>query len=129
MREKFLQHYAVFCTVSGKSLLIRKGHIMYCPICRGECREGFARCLDCDEALVNELPAEPSPEYENLVTILEGDAGSAAVARTTVESAGIKSWIKDEEVHGLFPGMGSTEILVCAEDQQRACKALETTNH
>lgn len=102
---------------------------MYCPICRGEYREGFTRCSDCDEALVSELPAELTPEYENLVTVFEGDAGSAAVARATVENAGIKSWMKDEEVHGLFPGLGSTEILVRAEDQQQAYKALESWNH
>jgi len=53
LREQFLQHYARFCTVSGKRLLIRKGHTMYCPICRGEYREGFSRCSDCDEALVH----------------------------------------------------------------------------
>lgn len=69
------------------------------------------------------------PEYENLVTVFEGDANSAAVARATVESAGIKSWMKDEAVHGLFPGLGSTEILVRAEDQQRAMHALETPTH
>ena len=101
---------------------------MYCPRCRDEYREGFTRCSDCDEALVNELPAEPTPKYENLVTAFEGDAGSATVARATVENAGIKSWMKDEQVHGLFPGLGSTEILVRAEDQQQAQKTLEMRN-
>ncbi|MBP7430514.1 MAG: hypothetical protein GX625_18195 [Clostridiaceae bacterium] len=37
--------------------------------------------------------------------------------------------MKDEAVHGLFPGLGSTEILVRAEDQQRARHALETPTH
>lgn len=129
LREQFLQHYASFRTVSGTRLLIRKGHTMYCPRCGGEYRDDFTRCSDCDEALVSELPAERTPEYENLVTIFEGDAGSAAVARATVENAGVESWIKDEEVHGLFPGLGSTEILVRAEDQQQAHNALETRNH
>ena len=60
------------------------------------------------------------------MTVFEGDSGSAAVARAALEGAGIESWIKDEEVHGVFPSLGSTEILVCEEDEQSALKALET---
>jgi hypothetical protein len=87
---------------------------MYCPLCRAELK------------LVQRLTPEHEPEYEDLVTVFEGDSSGAAVARATVESAGIESWVKDEEVHGLFPNMGSTEILVCSEDAKPALKALET---
>ena len=61
-----------------------------------------------------------------MVTVFEGDANSAVVARAAVENAGVPSWIKDEEVLGLFPGLASTEVLVCAEDEKSALKALKT---
>lgn len=102
---------------------------MYCPKCRMEYREGFTQCSDCDVKLVDDLPPPRAPEYENMVTVFEGDSSSAAVARATVEGVGIESWVKDEEVHGLFPSLGSTEILVCEEDEQSAVKALETPDH
>jgi len=35
---------------------------MYCPNCRGEYREGFTWCQDCDVALVDALPDEPAEE-------------------------------------------------------------------
>jgi hypothetical protein len=74
--------------------------------------------------LVNDLPPEPVPQYENLVTVFEGDSNSALVARTKVADAGIKSWVKDEDVHGLFPSLGSTEVLVRDDDKASALKAL-----
>jgi hypothetical protein len=79
--------------------------------------------------LVNGLPQERVLECEDLVTVFEGDPNSAAAARTAVEGVGIKSWIKDEVVHGLFPSLGATEILVCVEDEKPALKALETPEH
>ena len=99
---------------------------MYCPRCRVEYREGFTQCSDCDVKLVNDLPPELAPEYENLVMVFVGDSNSAAAARARVEGAGIESWIKGEEVHGVFPSLGPTEILVCAEDEKAALAALET---
>jgi hypothetical protein len=96
---------------------------MYCPICRSEFRDGFTHCPDCDENLVDDLP--PAPEYENLVPVFEGDSYNASLARATVEGAGIESWIKDGEVHSLFPALGATEVLVREEDKASALKALE----
>ncbi len=61
--------------------------------------------------------------------MFEGDSASAAVARATVASAGIESWVKDEGVHGIFPSLGPTEILVCEEDREAALKALETPEY
>jgi hypothetical protein len=75
---------------------------------------------------VNDLPPERTPEYEDMVTVFEGDSNDASVARAAVEGAGVKSWIKDEEVHGLFPNFGATEVLVCTEDEKPALEAFET---
>jgi hypothetical protein len=35
--------------------------ILYCPRCREEYRAGFSRCVDCDVALVDHLPAPNDP--------------------------------------------------------------------
>lgn len=102
---------------------------MYCPKCRVEYREDFTKCSDCNVKLVSELPPEQVTEYEDLVTVFDGDSGSSSVARATLEGAGIKSWIKDEDVHGLFPSLGPTEILVCSEDEKRALRVLEGPKH
>ena len=99
---------------------------MYCPRCRVEYREGFTRCSDCDVELVRDRPLEPEPEYVETVTVFEGDPNSAAVARATVEGAGIESWIKDEGLNSVFPSLGATEIEVRVEDEASALEALET---
>lgn len=74
--------------------------------------------------LVAHLPPEPPVECKHLTTVFEGDPNSASVARATVEGAGIETWAKDEEVHGLFPNLGPTEILVCETDETLAIEAL-----
>ncbi len=102
---------------------------MYCPICRAEYREGFTQCSECDVKLVNDLPLEQTPEYENLVTVFEGDSNSAAVARTMVEGVGIESWAKDEGLHSIFPNLGPTGIEVRVEDEELALEVLETPEH
>jgi hypothetical protein len=38
---------------------------MYCPVCKAEYREGFARCADCDVELVRELPVEALVRQES----------------------------------------------------------------
>lgn len=99
---------------------------MYCPVCKVEHRQGFTRCTECDVDLVDILPPERVPGYENLVAVFEGDSDSAAVARAAVEGAGIESWIQDEEVHGLFPSLGLSKVLVREEDEKSSLKALDT---
>lgn len=99
---------------------------MWCPVCRAEYRQGFTRCLKCDVDLVDALPPNPMPGYENLAAVFEGDSDSAAVACAAVEGAGIESWMQDEEVHGLFPSLGLSKVLVREEDEKRALKVLET---
>lgn len=41
----------------------------YCPKCRYEYRADVTKCPDCDEKLVDELPAEQVPERVDLVCI------------------------------------------------------------
>jgi len=85
--------------------------------------------MECDVDLVDTLPPERVPGYENLATVFEGDSDSAAVARAAVEGAGIESWMQDDEVHGLFPSLGLSKVLVREEDEKRALKVLETKEY
>lgn len=99
---------------------------MYCPVCRVEYRDGFTQCRECDARLVSILPPPLVPTYENLVSVFDGDANDAVVARSAVEDAGINSWVRDDGTHGLFPSLGSAEILVASEDEKPARKVIES---
>jgi hypothetical protein len=50
-----------------------KEDAMFCPKCRGEYREGFTRCADCDVPLTAELPPESteSDDVEETATLVE----------------------------------------------------------
>ncbi len=102
----------------------RKGHGMYCPLCGTEHRGGFLRCAECGVELVQDRPRVPEAVYAETVSVFVGDSNSAAAARGRVQSAGIESWFKDEGIHGVFPSLGSTEILVRAKDEKAALLAL-----
>jgi hypothetical protein len=114
----------VFC--DGNAQLLRRGNFMFCPMCRTEFQEGFSRCSECEVDLVDERPLEPEPEYVQTVTVFQGDSNSAAVAHTMLEGAGIEAWTKDENVHGVYPNLGATEVEVRVEDEAAALEALET---
>jgi hypothetical protein len=97
---------------------------MFCPKCGVEYREGFNHCSDCDVALVETAPELPKPEYLEWVTVFEGDQNDAAVARATLENAGIEPIIRDEGLKNVFPSLGSVEVQVRAEDEDAALEAL-----
>jgi hypothetical protein len=68
---------------------------------------------------------EPEVEYVELVTVFVGDSISATAARSRVESVGIESWIKGEDIHSVFPSLGSSAILVSIKDEKAALEALD----
>jgi hypothetical protein len=115
----------------------RERDAMYCPKCRVEYREGFDRCSDCGTLLVAELPPEPQPEYVDLVTVLSAPDGNiVAVAKSLLESAGIRCIARGEGLQELFaggrigagfnPAMGPVEIQVLPEDEVEARRILES---
>jgi hypothetical protein len=78
---------------------------MYCPECRSEYREGFTTCVDCEVALVSELPPEDHAG-ESLVTVFEeSDPGSLALAHSLLDDAGIPHIGAGEGLQDLF-GLG-----------------------
>ena len=109
---------------------------MYCPKCRGEYREGFTRCADCDVDLVDELPPEPEIEYADLVTVLAAsDEVEVNLAQSLLAAAGIRNLARGEGVQDVFglgrigagfnPLFGPVEIQVLPEDAEEARRLLE----
>ena len=73
---------------------------MYCPSCRGEFREGFTRCEDCDENLVAELPEKVvKPGYIQLATAFT--EGEIAVIKAILDQEGIDYYFHGEQAHRL----------------------------
>ena len=99
---------------------------MYCPKCRAEYREGFAECADCQVALVAKLPPEPSPEYVDLVTVLETtDPAAFAVAESLLQSAGIDYVVQNEGTENVFPQFGAMQLQVKTSSATEALSLLE----
>lgn len=82
---------------------------MFCPKCKSEYVEGIKECKDCMVPLVEMLPSgkkDLKPRGE-LVTVLSTmDAGLIAVAKSILEGAGIRFFVKGENLQNLF-GLGS----------------------
>lgn len=98
---------------------------MFCPVCGAEHREGFTWCSKCEVSLVEELPAEETPESDTFASVFEGEVGSATVVCAVLEGVGIEAWIKDEEEHGVLPNLGPTEVLVHETSRKAALETLE----
>ncbi len=66
----------------------------WCPQCRAEYREGFARCADCGVDLVAARPeAIPDPRWTE---VFSGNLARADVVRGALEAAGIETVAPDD---------------------------------
>ena len=101
---------------------------MFCPECRMEYIEGVFLCPDCRVALVAELPPGPTTEYVEHVTVFTtGNSVILAMAKSVLEGAGIRCFVKGEVLQDLFR-IGTAEIRVGKEDEERAVRLLRETN-
>ncbi len=101
---------------------------MFCPECRIEYLEGAFMCPDCRVPLVAELPPPDTTEYVEHVTVFKtGDPVILAMVRSVLEDAGIRCFVKGAVLKDLF-GIGSTEVRVAKEDEERAAEILRETN-
>ncbi len=122
---------------------------MFCPVCRGEYREGFTYCHDCDVALVAELPRDPEivdgefASVEGSAALPDGDlvrvfATSEAALIPVVESlfrnAGIAVMTKGEPIQDFFalgrlfganPMVGPVEFFVRPDQVEEAEELLD----
>ena len=60
------------------------------------------------------------------VSVFQSDV-EAGIARDVLEDVGIESMIRSDDVGGMYPGIGGVELLVRAEDLEKAREALRTT--
>ena len=51
----------------------------------------------------------------------------AQIARGILDEAGIESIIRSDDAGGMYPGISGTDLLVRAEDRERAAEALDST--
>lgn len=58
------------------------------------------------------------------VSTFPSDA-EAQIAKSVLDEAGIESMIRSDDIGGMYPGIAGVELLVRAEDVERATEALE----
>ncbi|MDZ4343355.1 MAG: DUF2007 domain-containing protein [Candidatus Binatia bacterium] len=90
---------------------------MYCPKCKGEYREGFTQCADCQIPLVDELPQSESDDAPiDLVEVLStADPGLIALVKSVLEAEDIPYLAHGEHfsrMHATIP----VRFLVAKED-------------
>lgn len=71
----------------------------FCPNCRSEYQEGFARCPDCDVDLVAQLDVEPETGSEAPVNLVELASFSSAVEAEMFEEV-----LENEGITGVLHG-------------------------
>lgn len=97
---------------------------MFCPECRAEYVAGVSLCPDCRVPLEAELPPEPVTEFVEHVTVLAtGNPVVLAMAKSVLESDGIRCFVRGEILQSLFR-IGMAEIRVSEEEAERASDLL-----
>jgi len=99
---------------------------MYCPECRAEYREGFHVCADCGVDLVNELPAEPEPEYVDYEQILGTyNPMDIALLKSILDAEGITYHFLGEHFTYVRPLADPVRLMVKKDEAQTAREAIE----
>ena len=104
---------------------------MYCPQCRSEYVEGVNECVDCQVALVAELPPQEEEEfeYENFVTFKTFlNRPEAEFAHSVLDANGIEAFISSDDAGGSRPELAflrGVKVSVHQDDLQKAEKLFE----
>lgn len=99
----------------------------FCPKCRGEYRPGYTWCVDCDVALVDELPRFEAGEPPVVVYETHSQA-EADVLRAKLEFLGIPATLSGDLALGKLYSAGTyvpIRILVPADAAEEARRILE----
>jgi len=103
---------------------------MYCPECRAEYRAGFARCAECDVALVDELAIAKAEELRNVFE--SADASCLPVVESVLRGAGIEFLVKNGALVSTIPGasysVGPVQFWVRAENEAEARALLDSVD-
>ena len=109
--------------------------MLFCPICRCEYEDGAERCLDCNSALVEELPPEDEgidPEASLVEVYQAAGDEEALIVKALLESEGIWCSLSSDVPHSVIPltvdGLGAVRILVSEGDSNRAEQLISSQN-
>ena len=100
---------------------------MFCPECSAEYREGFARCSDCDVALVAALPPEEMDAIrssEEATVFVTRDMVEAETVKELLESNGVEVCVSGES--SPLPGVpGEVRLIVSHHHAELAHEIIE----
>ena len=100
----------------------------YCPECKTEYREGIKICSDCEIELVDALPEDVLPDFEDLELIYTTDEYyKAEMIRSNLESAGIDVTILSQKDRN-YPGVGNLSVIKLFVSNSDIDAALEYIN-
>ncbi|MCR3923292.1 MAG: DUF2007 domain-containing protein [Firmicutes bacterium] len=107
---------------------------MYCPKCGGTYAEGIVECTDCCLPLVEKAPLQAVEEegiYIELITVFRPrDSSELMIAKSILDSAGIRYFAKGESLKNIYPGsqlfgINAVELQVSEEDVPAAKEMLQ----
>lgn len=99
---------------------------LYCPQCRSEYVEGITECPECQVPLVESLPPEEIPEYENFAIVRTYTSRyDAELGKSILEANAIDAVIAADDAGGGTLGAGlafvqGVQLLVHPEDLEQA---------
>ena len=97
---------------------------MFCPECKSEYVEGITECVECHVPLVDELPPEPTLEYENFVTLKTYSTRyEAELGKSVLAANGVDALIASDDAGGVRPELAffrGVKLLVREEDALKA---------
>ncbi|HPD57692.1 MAG TPA: DUF2007 domain-containing protein [Smithellaceae bacterium] len=99
---------------------------MFCPKCKGEYREGFYKCADCDVYLVGELPQASTRESDDeFVEVFSTyNQGEIAFIKSVLDGEGITYFFQGEGTTMLIAAGAYARLLVKADEAKTAREIL-----
>jgi hypothetical protein len=107
---------------------------MFCNKCKRVYDSDVSNCPECGSPLSERAHIREDGSYAELVTVLStGDLSLIAIAKSILEDAGIRYFVKGESLHRLFglgrasynPAAGPVQIQVSTQDEEVARELLK----